>query len=99
MICLHRMSTKPIIAHYISASLLSAKAEGESPYRERPNHKKILCCGVHYMTTNYAVVSASSAEYFPLLKGLLTSVRKLMGKVPVHVPDVGDAGDAGRAAR
>jgi hypothetical protein len=41
------------------------------------------------MTTNYAVVSASSAEYFPLLKGLLTSVRKLMGKVPVHVLDVG----------
>ena len=37
---------------------------------------------------NYSVVSASSAEYFPLLKGLLASLGQL-GRVPIHVLDLG----------
>ena len=37
---------------------------------------------------NFAVVSASSAEYFPLLRGLLASLRQL-GRIPVHVLDLG----------
>lgn len=37
---------------------------------------------------NFAVVSASSAEYFPLLKGLLASLKQL-GPIPIHVLDLG----------
>jgi hypothetical protein len=42
--------------------------------------------------TNCAIVSASSAEYFPLLRGLLASL-KPVGRMPIHVLDLGMTGE------